>query len=82
MSQPALQGVRVLDLTTTIAGPNCTRLLADLGAEVTKVESQEGDLMRSRPPIREGASSYFGALNAGKRSLVVGSKDREVAGGS
>ncbi len=64
-------GLRVLDFTTTIAGPHCTRLLADMGAEVIKIEAPEGDMMRSRPPLRNGASSYFGQLNAGKKSVVM-----------
>ncbi|MGH7111626.1 MAG: CaiB/BaiF CoA transferase family protein [Stellaceae bacterium] len=66
----ALPDVRVLDFTTTIAGPHCTRLLADLGAEVIKIEPPEGDMMRSRPPFRNGASTSFGQLNAGKKSVV------------
>lgn len=69
--QGAFAGLRVVDLTTTIAGPHCTRLLADFGAEVIKVEPPEGDMMRWRPPLRAGASSSFGQLNAGKRSLVL-----------
>jgi CoA:oxalate CoA-transferase len=67
----ALERVRVLDFTTTIAGPHCTRLLADLGAEVIKVEAPEGDMMRTRPPRRNGASTSFGQLNAGKKSIVL-----------
>ena len=67
----ALSGLRVLDFTTTIAGPHCTRLLADLGAEVVKIEAPDGDMMRTRPPLRSGASTSFGQLNAGKKSIVL-----------
>jgi CoA:oxalate CoA-transferase len=67
----ALAGLRVLDFTTTIAGPHCGRLLADLGAEVIKIEAPEGDMMRTRPPLRQGASTSFGQLNAGKKSIVL-----------
>src|ERR1700693_4357568 len=67
----ALERIRVLDFTTTIAGPHCTRLLADLGAEVIKIEAPEGDMMRTRPPLRNGASTSFGQLNAGKKSIVL-----------
>jgi len=67
----ALEGLRIVDFTTTIAGPHCTRLLADLGAEVIKVEAPEGDMMRSRPPLRAGASTSFGQLNTGKKSVVL-----------
>ena len=73
-----LTGIRVLDFSTTIAGPHCTRLLADMGAEVIKVESPEGDLMRSRPVQRDGAGTMFGQLNAGKRSIVLDLKTPEA----
>jgi crotonobetainyl-CoA:carnitine CoA-transferase CaiB-like acyl-CoA transferase len=64
-------GLRVLDFSTTIAGPHCTRMLADMGAEVIKIESAEGETMRTRPPVRNGCSSAFGQLNIGKKSLVL-----------
>ena len=70
LSRP-LEGLRILDFSTTIAGPHCSRLLADMGAEVVKVESAEGDLMRSRPVQRDGFSTMFGQLNAGKKSIVL-----------
>src|ERR1700740_335437 len=74
----ALNCVRVLDFTTTIAGPHCTRLLADLGAEVIKIEAPEGDMMRTRPPLRSGASTSFGQLNAGKKSVALDLKSPDA----
>src|ERR1700741_377492 len=67
----ALAGLRVLDFSTTIAGPHCARMLADMGAEVIKVESADGETMRTRPPLRNGCSTTFGQLNVGKKSLVL-----------
>jgi CoA:oxalate CoA-transferase len=65
------QGLRVLDFSTTIAGPHCARMLADMGAEVIKIEQAEGETMRTRPPVRNGCSTAFGQLNVGKKSLVL-----------
>ncbi|WP_295139232.1 CaiB/BaiF CoA-transferase family protein [uncultured Reyranella sp.] len=77
MTRP-LDGLRILDFSTTIAGPHCSRLLADMGADVVKVESPEGDLMRSRPVQRDGFSTMFGQLNAGKKSIVLDLKKPEA----
>jgi CoA:oxalate CoA-transferase len=74
----SFQGLRVLDFSTTIAGPHCTRMLADMGAEVIKVESVEGETMRTRPPLRNGFSTVFGQLNVGKKSLVLDLKSPDA----
>ncbi|HBA42252.1 MAG TPA: carnitine dehydratase [Alphaproteobacteria bacterium] len=71
----ALDGVRVLDFTGVVAGPFGTRLMADLGAEVVKVEPPSGDLLRGAPPRRDGKSPYFGQINCGKKSISVDLKD-------
>src|ERR1700753_1498910 len=72
-------GLRVIDFSTTIAGPHCARMLADMGAEVIKVETSEGETMRTRPPVRNGCSTVFGQLNVGKKSLVLDLKSRDGA---
>jgi CoA:oxalate CoA-transferase len=72
------QGLRVLDFSTTIAGPHCTRMLADMGAEVIKIEPDEGETMRTRPPLRNHFSTTFGQLNTGKKSLVLDLKSSDA----
>jgi crotonobetainyl-CoA:carnitine CoA-transferase CaiB-like acyl-CoA transferase len=67
----ALQGIRVLDFSTTIAGPHCTRMLSDMGAEVIKIETEDGETMRTRPPVRGNSSTTFGSYNVGKKSVVL-----------
>jgi len=72
-----LEGVRVLDLSRVLAGPYATMVLADLGAEVTKIEHPErGDDTRSwGPPFAGGESAYFLSVNRNKRSVAVDFKD-------
>ncbi len=71
-----LAGIRVLDFTQHLAGPTCTQLLADLGAEVIKVEPPAGDAARSwGPPFRDGDAAIFRAVNHGKRSAVLDLRD-------
>lgn len=67
-----LDGVKVLDFTQFIAGPACTRMMAEMGAEVVKIEmAPNGDLCRVLPEIREGRSAYFVQHNQGKKSVCV-----------
>jgi CoA:oxalate CoA-transferase len=73
-----LDGLRVLDFSIMLAGPYCARLLADVGAEVIKIEPPEGDDMRLRTPLRDGHSAYFGQLNAGKKSLALDLKNAQA----
>jgi crotonobetainyl-CoA:carnitine CoA-transferase CaiB-like acyl-CoA transferase len=80
--QPPLAGMKVLDFTEYGAGPFCTMLLADLGADVIKVERPGGDGFRSWTSDKEGEGSAFSQLNRNKRSIVLDLKnasDRSAA---
>ena len=66
-----LRGVRVIDLSRVLSGPHCTRMLADLGAEVIKVEPPAGDLTRFATPRKNGIASYFAQQNTGKSNLSI-----------
>lgn len=71
-----LQGVRVLDISRVLAGPHCTAMLADLGADVIKFEvPEEGDDARHLGPFLNGESVYFGLINRGKRSVEIDFKN-------
>lgn len=72
-----LEGVRVIELCNVAAGPFCGMLLADMGADLIKVENpQGGDTLRSWPPISEGYSENFASLNRNKRSVTLDLKDQ------
>ena len=58
----ALNGLKVIDLTRVLSGPFCTMLLADMGAEVIKIEPPKGDNVRNQGDMVEGYSSYFAKL--------------------
>jgi crotonobetainyl-CoA:carnitine CoA-transferase CaiB-like acyl-CoA transferase len=77
MAKP-LAGIKVIELANFIAGPLCGTLLADMGADVVKVEPPKGDMARATPPIRNGESVSFVALNRNKRSLVLDLKRPEA----
>lgn len=73
-----LEGIRILDLSRVMSGPYCTSMLADLGAEVIKIEMPgSGDEGRSFGPYKDGESAYFMLLNRNKKSVTIDMKTKE-----
>lgn len=73
-----LERLRILDFTRVLAGPLATALLADLGAEVIKIEPPQGDDYRAIGPMRNGQSALFSVVNRNKKSLVLDLKNEEA----
>src|SRR5215813_1052576 len=71
MNLQPLTGIRVIDLTRVLSGPFATMLLADMGADVIKVETPGGDPIRGQGDMSRGISWYFAAFNRNKRSVVL-----------
>ena len=71
MNVQPLTGIRVIDLTRVLSGPFSTMLLADMGADVVKVETPQGDTVRGQGEVVNGLSWYFASFNRNKRSVVL-----------
>ena len=74
MTSPPLAGLRVVDLSRFIAGPFCTQILADMGADVVKVERPGGEDARHHKPFLDGESLYVLALNRNKRAITLNTR--------
>lgn len=72
-----LQDIKIIEFCEVAAGPFCGMLLADMGADLIKVERKQGDAMRSWPPISDGYSENFASINRGKKSVVLDLKSEE-----
>lgn len=77
MQKQPLEGVRVIDLSQVMAGPYCSMLLADMGAEVIKVEPPQGENTRTWPPYKGGESAAFMAINRNKKGISLNLKSEE-----
>ena len=78
MASQALSNITVLDLTRVMAGPYCTMFLADLGANVIKIENPKGgDDTRSFPPFKNGQSLYYANINRNKKGVTLNLKAPE-----
>ena len=73
-----LDGVKVVDFSHYVAGPHCTRLMAEAGAEVIKIEALTGDSARQLPVHRNGRSGYFIQHNRGKRAISLDLRNKEA----
>jgi CoA-transferase family III len=71
MTVQPLTGIRVVDLTRVLSGPFSTMLLADMGADVVKIETPQGDTVRGQGAVVNGLSWYFASFNRNKRSVVL-----------
>ena len=76
-NKKALEGIRVLDMTQFLAGPYCGLTLADMGAEVIKVENPTGDFVRKARPQIKDTSLYYENMNRGKKSVTINLKTKE-----
>ncbi|HUV15667.1 MAG TPA: CoA transferase, partial [Pelolinea sp.] len=75
MAAKPLEGIKVLDFTNVLAGPTCTMMLANMGAEIIKIERPGcGDDSRAYGPHIDGESVYFMSVNRGKKSVVCDTK--------
>jgi len=73
---PPLQGIKIAEFCEIAAGPFCAMLLADMGAEVVKIERPGGDAMRTWPPLSGGYSENFASVNRNKKSVALDLKTR------